>query len=77
MSTTLSIHRLQIAREVSRHSDGAVARFLYDKTLLCEAWFARPDYKGISITGPWMSVEIAHAVSIAINMAIDWLAEQS
>lgn len=44
--------------------------------MLCVAWYSEPDLRRISLANEWLSIEKASAVSIAIGMAIEWLAEQ-
>jgi hypothetical protein len=76
VKTTASVHKIQIERVIEHFEGSSVARFYWEKMLLCEAWFAEPDMKKASFTHVWISIEEASAVSIAITMAIEWLSEQ-
>lgn len=75
---SVSVHNLQIAREVEKFNDYTVAKFFLGDTqdLICSAWFQSPDIRKVQGYGYYMSVEKASAVSIAIQMAIEWLTEQ-
>jgi len=79
MNETLSVHCLKIARDITRGENGATAIFCYGESqdVLCAAWFERPDFRKIRISPDWTSVERASAVSIAIQMALEWLTAQA
>lgn len=76
---SVSIHELQIAREVKIYEDKVTATFFFGDSpeMLCVALYAFPNFRTISIANGWLGVEKASAVSIAIGMAIEWLSEQS
>lgn len=77
--TTLTEHRLQIERSVKRSPDAAIAYFkIPDGFELCVAFWG-PGRKEVCISGTFptvLSMEQASSVSIAIQMANNWLAEQ-
>ncbi len=79
MTEYASVHRLQIARDLTTDANGATATFCYGDThdVLCAAWFVRPDFRKIRVSPDWTSPERASAVSIAIQMALEWISEQS
>ena len=80
--TTVSVHALQIAREIKREGNRRVATFYHGfdfkpSKMLCSAWWDAPDLRKVLIhQSEWMSPEIASALSIAIGMANEWLTEQ-
>jgi hypothetical protein len=81
MSESVSVHKLQIAREITKFNSYTLATFYYGNTydhseMLCTAWFAKPNVRRISVANEWMNVEKASAASISIGMAIEWLTEQ-
>jgi hypothetical protein len=78
MTQSISVHTLQIARELKIHDDRIIASFFQGDTaiLLCTAWYGYPNVRRIESASGWMGVETASAQSIAIQMAIEWLAEQ-
>ena len=77
MIDSVSVHALKIERVIERSHTSAVAKFYHGKKLLCEAWFAEPNVRKLSIEQVWISMEMASATSIAIGMAIEWLASQA
>lgn len=77
MIDSVSVHALQIERVIERSHTSAVAKFYHGKKLLVEAWFAEPNVRKLNIEQVWISMEMASATAIAINMALEWLASQA
>ena len=76
----VSVHRLKIARRVVKYSTYTSANFeLESGWWCCEAWKGRDWPKGqgqVWTRNTAMTIEQASTVSIALKMAIEWLAEQ-
>jgi hypothetical protein len=78
MSTqSITSHRVKIERVVTRGPGGACAEFLLNgEWFCCRAWIAIWGQR-IQVRGTEMLPEQASAVAIAIQMALDWLEEES
>lgn len=76
--TTVAVHDLKIERIVTSSFRSVRARFVYLKENidLCYAICYEIDAPVIMPNSIMLTVEQASALSIAISMAIDWIAEQ-
>ncbi len=77
MGEVVTIHKLRIEREIEHHADHNLATFrIPGNKALCIAVAKAPGGKLISLPpcGLTMTMEEASTLSVAIQMAIDWLA---
>ncbi len=72
---TITEHRLQIERIILRGHSGPEATFLVGEWFCCQAWF-KDGVPLIHSRGTVMTVEQASTVSIALQMACEWVAEE-
>jgi hypothetical protein len=77
IGSTVSLHKLQITRDVTKSGDTRFAVFIFKERELCQAWFSTTGLKRVSVANGMMTVEDTSALSVALQMAIEWLAEQS
>lgn len=74
--TSVSVHHLQIEREIEKYPTYKTATFSNEGTKICTAWVeggARLVSLNICTI---FGVEKASVMCVAIQMAIDWLTEQ-
>lgn len=78
MTTTVTQHDLQIQRLVASSGGFSTAAFFVGEVELCRAWFGGKTAKQVFVFEVMgVDVERAKAISVAIQLAIDWLTEQS
>jgi hypothetical protein len=74
----LTIHSVRIERIIRRSDARISAEFLCGQWWCCEAWITFPGFIAFINTRPTsMTPEQAHTVAISLQMAIDWIAQES
>ena len=78
MSTVASVHHLQIERIIRRSNDNVQAEFLHKGRPTCRAMICpRAGLQYVHVEAFNLTVVDASGLSIALQMAVDWIAEES